>query len=462
MLGRELASHDPGPVGRRWRALGALIAVALAASAPSGGALADPQISFLHSFGGQQKGDGASPYSGLVMGPDGALYGTTPGGGADGDGVVWKLTPPAAGQSVWTESILHSFGPASGTAPDGAFPYGALAIDQAGALYGTTEEGGPPLCSFGSGPVGCGTVFKLTPPTSPGGTWTETQIYVYDSIIDDQPGFIGPTTGLVLDQTGRLWGSDDLTGFPSPGAAGSIYSLTPPTAGAGKWTITLYPFSPATTTPTITPPSARARLLIDASGNLFYPAPATGIYEFGPATGYAPLLLYAFHSYVTGLYPEGGLAMDAAGNLYGTTSDEVEGNSINGFGTVFKLTPPAILGEPWRLVTLHQFTGGSDGDEPYGDVAIDQAGNLYGTTYLGGGGSGDAHLGAGTVWKLTAPAAGGGAWSYSVLHRFTYQGGAAPEGAIAVDAAGTVYGTTQQGGDRSCANGCGTVFKLTQ
>lgn len=122
----------------------------------------------LHSF--RDSGtDGAGPWAGLTFDASGALYGTTIGSGTANEGTVFKLTPPAAGQTRWTETILYSFkGP-----PDAGQSVSRLTFDANGALYGATGLGGGGTGCSG----GCGAVFKLTPP-APGHTrWTETVLY---------------------------------------------------------------------------------------------------------------------------------------------------------------------------------------------------------------------------------------------------------------------------------------------
>ena len=106
--------------------------------------------------------NGAKPLGSLIADSAGNLYGTTSEGGVRGSiGTVFELSPPAAGQPAWTETILTSF------TGNGADPTGGLIFDSAGNLYGTTEYGGIP----GSG-ISSGTVFELTPP-APGQTaWT--------------------------------------------------------------------------------------------------------------------------------------------------------------------------------------------------------------------------------------------------------------------------------------------------
>src|SRR5205814_1699511 len=121
-------------------------------------------LTTLHSFTGS---DGTLPYSGLISDASGALYGTTAYGGLYSEGTVFKLTPPANSGGAWTETILYSFGGGN----DGVNPYGGLIFDESGALYGTTY--------FGGGSYYAGTVFKLTPPSTSGGAWTETILHTF-------------------------------------------------------------------------------------------------------------------------------------------------------------------------------------------------------------------------------------------------------------------------------------------
>jgi uncharacterized repeat protein (TIGR03803 family) len=146
----------------------------------------------LYSFG--QSGDGASPYGGLVFDKQGNLYGTTSQGGLYAFGTLFKLTPTG------TETVLHSF-----QSVDGAFPYGGLVFDKQGDLYGTTYLGGN----------GYGTVFKL----SPAGTLTT--LYRFGSQLGDGSW---PTTGLVLDKNGNLYGATSGGGVYR---GGTVFKLTP-------------------------------------------------------------------------------------------------------------------------------------------------------------------------------------------------------------------------------------------
>jgi uncharacterized repeat protein (TIGR03803 family) len=153
-----------------------------------------------------------------------------------------------------------------------------------------------------------------------------------------------------------------------------------------------------------------------------------------------------------GLWPlYGGLTFDASGNLYGTTYD---GGGAYNDGMAFELTPKA--GGGWKEKVLHAFSG-EDGNQPYGTLIFDTSGNLYGTTYYGG------DYNEGTVFELT-PEEGGG-WKETVLHSFSDDGtdGYNPIAGMVIDASGNLYGTTYYGGTGgACSSvGCGMVFELT-
>ncbi len=168
------------------------------------------------------------------------------------------------------------------------------------------------------------------------------------------------------------------------------------------------------------------------------------------AQTYKQSILHYFGSSSTdGMYPRSGLLMDAAGSLYGTTSaGGGSPNCFSGCGTVFKLDRNG------NETILHSFTGGGDGADPLGSLVMDNAGSLYGTTFEGGGSNN-----YGTVFKITASG------KYSVLHRFTGSDGVNPNGSLRLDLAGNLYGTTALGGDLNCqvesTAGCGVVFELS-
>lgn len=160
------------------------------------------------------------------------------------------------------------------------------------------------------------------------------------------------------------------------------------------------------------------------------------------------IILYAFTGGTDGRNPYGLLTFDAAGNIYGTAS----GGGDYGHGVVFQLTPDA---GGWNYSVLYGFRGTPDGDSPLGQVVFDPAGNIYGTTLAGG------LYNCGTVYKLSPYY---GRWSETVLYNFACYGktGSNPQSGLALDAEGSLYGTTMWGGTPTgCFNqGCGTVFKL--
>src|SRR5438477_2632753 len=148
-----------------------------------------------------------------------------------------------------------------------------------------------------------------------------------------------------------------------------------------------------------------------------------------------------------GEYADTDLETDSAGNIYGTT---VLGGDF-GSGTVFKLSPTPT---GWVHTVLYSFTSGTDGGEPYKGVTVDREGNLYGTAVTGG--SGSCEGGCGVAYKLTNS---GGTWTQTVIHAFTGgEDGAGPGARLTVDRSGNVYGMAPIGG----AYGLGTIYKMHQ
>jgi hypothetical protein len=222
-----------------------------------------------------------------------------------------------------------------------------------------------------------------------------------------------------------------------------------------------------------------AALIFDQRGNLYGTTEAGGagagctenphcgtVFKLAPDShgGWSETALYSFCSLTNcadGAAPLAGLIFDRAGNLYGTTN--LGGSGAFGFGIVFELMPTAD--GSWKEKVLHQFTGGKDGGAPGAGVIFDQLGNLYGTAFQGGNLSQCAGIGCGLVFELTPKA--DGSWTESVLYRFTGSpDGSNPSASLIFDTAGNLYGTTYYGGASSniCVlgvGGCGTVFKLT-
>jgi uncharacterized repeat protein (TIGR03803 family) len=164
-------------------------------------------------------------------------------------------------------------------------------------------------------------------------------------------------------------------------------------------------------------------------------------------------VLYRFQSGNDGSEPRAGLIADAAGNLYGTT---FYGGSRASVGTIFRLTPPRRLGAAWSETVLHTFSDLLGGWDPWAGLIFDKAGNLYGTTWLGGT-SGDC----GVVFELSPS---GGSWTYTVIHNFACGGvsdGGESRADLVMDQSGNLFGTTSVGGSGSCVGGCGVVFELS-
>ncbi len=156
---------------------------------------------------------GGDPEAGLIMDASGALYGTTEHGGGDDSGTVFMLTPPVAGETRWTETVLHTF---TGGA-DGFAPLAGLIMDASGALYGTTWSGGP-----GCVGANCGTVFKLTPPASGETRWTETVLHSFTGGADGAD----PGAGVIMDASGALYGTTVNGGGRAP-RCGTVFKVVP-------------------------------------------------------------------------------------------------------------------------------------------------------------------------------------------------------------------------------------------
>ena len=385
----------------------------------------------LNSFSGAY---GANPEAGLVMDSSGNLYGTTFYGGTNNAGTVFKFTP-----SSYTETVLYSF--TGGT--DGRWPQTTLVMDSSGNLYGTTLYGGA---------YNYGTVFRVTP------SGTETVVHAFTGGTDA----VDPNGTLVMDSAGNLYGTTLSGGVHNDG---TVFELTPSGTGSYAETV-LYSFAgaPADAADPTGP------LVMDSSGNL-YGTTSYGITSSGSANGsgavfkltpsgtgsYTETVLYSFTGGADGGSPTG-LVLDSSGNLCGTTFS----GGANKDGAVFKLTPSGT--GSYTETVVYSFAGGpADGENPYGSPVLDQAGNLYGTTYYGGAsGNAAGATGGGTVFMVTPSG------TEVVLHSFTGDiGGAdgtAPQGNLIMDSAGNLYGITVGGGGGSSgtggSGGGGTIFKI--
>ena len=319
----------------------------------------------LYNFKGA---DGANPYARVVFAPNGTLFGTTLNGGANGVGTVVNLRPQlVVCKSVlcaWTESVSYSFlGGGDGAAPS----YGDLVFDASGDIYGTTAAGGA---------KSVGTVYELKPS---GNSYTESVLYTFQGGIDGAM----PFSDLVLDGSGNLYGTTTKGGSAG---GGTVFELTP--SGQGWTEHILYNFQNGSD-------GSYPTTGLVMSGGSLYGSTANGgsggggtIFKLTPSGGgWTYSLLYSFTG-AANCGPWGSLAPDGAGSLYGATLCE----GANSLGNVFKI---GIAAGAANTVSLHDFTGGSDGKLPYGGVLRDTAGNLYGTASAGGSAA------YGVVWEIT-------------------------------------------------------------
>jgi uncharacterized repeat protein (TIGR03803 family) len=291
---------------------------------------------------------------------------------------------------------------------DGENPQAALIRDHEGNLYGTTFGGGD-LSKCGG--VGCGVVFRLDRSSK------ETVLYRFEAGLDGA----GPAANLLRDQRGNLYSTTHGGGDVN----GCFFEQGVPWSGCGV------------------------------------------VFKVDPNT-HTETTLYSFRGSTDGGGPSSGLVQDRAGNLYGTTvfGGDLPSCSFYGLpgcGVVYKLDPDG------RETVLHAFSGGADGLAAYGDLLLDQKGNLFGAA--DNGGDTTSPFCGGIVSSLTGLAGCGTVFQidrggrFSVLHTFQgTDGGPYPDGWLVRDQEGNLYGMTGNGGNLSdCSGlGCGVVFKLDQ
>ena len=338
--------------------------------------------------------DGNMPYGEplVLAGTNGGVYGTTAMGGSNNLGVVYRIEPYGSGPK---QTTLWSF---TGGA-DGSLPVAGLIADRNGNLFGTTAMDGNGLN---------GTVFKISPPATSNGAWSETTLWSFTGGEDGGT----PVSMLLADRSGKgvIYGT---TRFGGANNLGTIFALTPPSAGSNTWTETV---------------------------------------------------LWSFTGGLDGSKPVSQLYQDAKGVLYGTALEAGSGNA----GVAFELVPPASSTGPWNFEPIWSFSGGSDGANPASALRADASGNLYGTAEYGGTGTcpqaswpyysypyswtnyalnadyvtagGNA---CGVVYELSPPSAPGGAWTQTVLFQFIGDAtGANPFAPLFLNNNGTITGTT--------------------
>jgi uncharacterized repeat protein (TIGR03803 family) len=341
----------------------------------------------------------------------------------------------------WTYTRLYSFC-AEAKCADGATPQGSLIIDTGGNLYGAAAQGG-----HGDN----GVIYEL----QKNETYNVLHTFCRHSGCPDGSNpydvvltYAGAASGLPYDGTSTLYGTAKM------GATGSgvVFTLKP---SGGSWTYKIIHTFCAKTN-CVDGGFPEMGVMVDGAGNLFGVTPGGGkyglgtIYELKPnGSGWTYAVLHNFCAQKTttcsdGTDPTGVPTADGAGHLYGVTHM----GGANGNGTVYELVPS---GAKWKLVTLHTFctqTNCSDGGTPYASLSMDAAGDLLGTTFFGG------DMGVGSVFKLS----GSGHRKFTRLVSFgdAATPGMFPAGGLQPDPSGAFYGNTEEGG----ANDDGVFFKL--
>lgn len=267
--------------------------------------------------------DGYTPEAGLVFDKRGNLYGTTTEGGQpDGEGVgtVYELSPPASNGGPWTETILYGF---QGS-PDGAWPAANLVLDAKGDLFSTTAQGGTGSCGRG-----CGTIFELNPPTAQGQPWTETVLYSFQGGDDgwSPNGVILGKDGALYGTT--QWGGNG-SDCSDGGGCGTAFKLSPPSVKGAAWTETiLYRFQGGTDGSYPVGNlvvDSQGRLYGTTSyggsqGQNCSPVGCGTIFALLPqGNTWAEEVVYRFEHNAGGFSPEAGLTLGENGELYGTAS----------------------------------------------------------------------------------------------------------------------------------------------
>jgi hypothetical protein len=421
----------------------------------------------LYSFQGGND-DGAVPAGGVVFDAAGSLYTTTTQGFGFCPpaecGSILKLSPSLKKGGTWTETALHVF--AGQSHEDGNTPAGGVTIDSLGNLYGTTAYGGTGDCILLGTAVGCGTVYKLSPPKQEGGRWIETILHDFQSGRD---GYF-PWGDLTFDKSGNLYGATQFGGGKGTtcngfygGQCGAVFELSPPKNKGGKWKEKiLYAF-----TGNADGANPNGGLTFDRKGTIYGTAVFGGYqrgicsrggcgvtFELIPPVKkggkWQQKVIYKFHGQ-EGAMPMAGVALKGDGHLYGT----VYAGATDGMGAVFALVAPIGGGVPWKETSLYRFKNRNDGTSPQSALITDATGRLWGTA-LGG----DTHRGV--VFRLDPPAQKK-SWAFRVLYNLKgAPDGNHPTARLTFNATGDLFSTTEWGGTgQSCQGGCGTVFEIS-
>ena len=330
-----------------------ILAISAATIWLASAAWAASKTRLIYSFAGNA--DGEYTDTELVMDSAGNLYGTSVQGGTFGGGTVFQVT------SAGVHTVLYNF---TGGA-DGGEPYKGVTLDAHGNVYGTAVTGGGGSCEGG-----CGVVYRLA---NSGGTWTQSVIHTFTGSDGSGPG--SPVT---IDKHGNVYGTTPTGGTLGVGV---VYELRPEESG---WNFrVIHTFTGGTDGAG----GSAGKLLIDANGRLYGVCTVGGVtglgtvYELSRSDDHWRFTtLYAFKDQPDGALPYGGLIFGQRGDLYGTTYYA----GANDFGTVYKLSHKRGT---WTESVLYSFKGGRDGASPISSLVSDAAGNLYGTTSDGGAAS---------------------------------------------------------------------------
>jgi uncharacterized repeat protein (TIGR03803 family) len=331
---------------------------------------------------------------------------------------------------------------------DGSGPLGGVIADAGGNLYATTQTGGQ----------GNGAAFGTVDEFILGGSkWTESTLHTFHGSDGS-----GPLAPLVFDGHGNLYGTTHVGGATygtgcNTNGCGAAFQLT---HGSSGWSESvLYSFADGSDGG-----YPQGPLAFDKSGNVFGTTAGGGksscpllggcgvVFELTHSTGWSERVVYAFKG-ADGEYPYTRLVVDSHGDIFGTTPKGGSGCGSAGCGVVFELLKS---GSSWSEKTVHSFTNGKDGGSPNSGLLADIKGNLYGATEAGG------TTGFGVVYKLTRS---GSSWNEKVLFDFSKSIGVfTPYGELSFDTHGNLFGVA--GGGNTCTVGrqhfsCGAIYELS-
>jgi uncharacterized repeat protein (TIGR03803 family) len=395
--------------------------------------------------------DGETPVGPLAAG-DGAFYATSGSGGTGGSGTVFGLSAEPSGGcetgtnagNGWCEFVLYNFcsvaNCADGNDPNGNVSYLNGHFNRPGNIYGTTYSGGS---------HNAGTVFEISSKpilsscpagSNTSGGWCETVLYNFCSypIGSDCQDGNNPFGNLVEDASGNLYGT----------VKNGVFQLSPNQQGG--WDSELI----------YADNFVVGGLALDSSDNLYgmdiadYPS-LGNVFKISLSQASLPHEnIYTFKGTSKNGFPNGSLAVDSAGNVYGTTFGTTGSDGLA--GTLWKLTPVTTgkKAGTYTKTTLHTFTGEKGGKNPGGGVLLDSSGNIYSTATYGGGLECQVGPGCGTVFELVAS---GDTYTYKLLWSFDGTDGAAPYSSPILDSAGDLLGLTTAGG----LNNLGTMYEVT-